>query len=140
MSTEVIARYLSKITDQEASERPYILHYDHAIRDLRPWQWFVDFSHRSSQLFMASTSPTRPISDSGGRLLPSQLIDYNAPGFLRPCCLCSVPVDGVAQGYIESIVAIAHDGERSGEYLLKCASETCAYEGELWSGQYIFKT
>lgn len=55
MSSE-ITRYLAKITEQEASERPYILHYDHAIRDLRPWQWFVDVSHCSSQFLMASAS------------------------------------------------------------------------------------
>lgn len=70
--------------------------------------------------------------------MPSQLVDYDVPGFLRPCCLCGVPVDGVAQGYIESIIAIALNGERSGEYLMKCATETCAYEGKLWPGAIHF--
>lgn len=136
--SDQITRYLAKIREQEASERPYILHYEHRIRDLRPWHWFVGASHHSMQLLM--TVINRPTSKSGGRILPSQLPNYSVPGFLRPCCLCGVPVGGVTKGYVESAITIAHAGERSGEYVARCATEACDYEGELWPGQCLFMT
>lgn len=70
--------------------------------------------------------------------MPSQLPNYDVPGFLRPCCLCGVPLGGVTKGYVESVIAIARVGERSGEYVARCAAEACDYEGELWPRQCFF--
>jgi hypothetical protein len=31
--------YLRRIKEQESSPRPYILHFDSEVGDLRPWLW-----------------------------------------------------------------------------------------------------
>lgn len=78
------------------------------------------------------TDVDRPITNAGHRVTPEDLAIYRASGFRRPCCLCAVPkLDGVSSGYAESTVILAVDGEHSGGFLLTCAENNCAYQGEV---------
>jgi hypothetical protein len=80
---------------------------------------------------LSTTFPVRPVSDAGERITPLELALYHAPGFHRPCCLCAVPrVDGSSPGYTESTVVMVVNGDRSGEYVVTCATARCGYQGK----------
>jgi hypothetical protein len=41
-SIDTILAFLDRIRHQEKSSTPIVLHYDHDVKDLRPWLWYVN--------------------------------------------------------------------------------------------------
>jgi hypothetical protein len=73
----------------------------------------------------------RPIRRTGERLTPEDLISYHRVNkiFRLPCCLCAY--FDFSTDYTESAIYVATDGDLAGEYVAKCATNHCGYQGEM---------
>lgn len=75
---------------------------------------------------------SRPVSQEGERVTPTDLLNHRANhDFRAPCCLCADVSSIHAAGYTESDIYIADNGPYSGEYVAGCASKSCGYLGNV---------
>jgi hypothetical protein len=72
---------------------------------------------------------SRPVIN-GRRCTPAELLQYCASHNIRtPCCLCAVGHKYIT--YMESDVRFDIGGQYPGEWVVRCATNTCKYIGDL---------
>lgn len=70
----------------------------------------------------------RPVTQ-GMRVTPGDLVEYRrVHDFKNPCCFCAS--NGVGNFYVESAIHMAVEGQYAGEYVARCASDSCGYLGK----------
>jgi hypothetical protein len=107
-----------------------VLHYDQVKRDLAPWYWCVVFN--CSRFCLVSHAAYRPVTETGERVPPSDLLEYRRThDFRGPCCLCaSLDSSTLSTAYTEASIFVAIVGPCIGKYVAACATGQCRYWGK----------
>ena len=112
-----------------------VLHYDQVKRDLQPWYWCAVYSrfHLVSLAFNLTVHVHRPVTETGERVPPSDLLDHRRThDFRGPCCLCaSLDSSILPAAYTEASIFVAIVGPCIGKYVAACATGQCRYWGKL---------
>ena len=75
-------------------------------------------------------SHTRPVTEAGERVTPSNLIEYRRSyEFKGPSCLCA-SLDADENAYTEASIFVATSGPDAGKYVAACATGLCRYWGK----------
>ena len=106
------------------------MHYDPVKRDLEPWYWYVHvgISYYYAVLSLCSEGP---VTDTGERVPPSDLLEYRRTHYFRgPCCVCASLDSSDTPVYTEASIFVAIVGPCIGKYVAACATGQCRYWGE----------